>query len=255
VRKPLDLGAASSLIAAGVVLGLCTIALAYLLPRLPLLGRHIDPRQYAAGAQVAFRFNSFIGLALIDRLAGPSGMQLLAILMGVCIPLLNIAAVWPMARQAGTPVGSALVRNPLIIATVGGLLANVAGFAIPSWLDPAVSRIGGASLALGLMTAGAGLQFGSLAHSKALATSVLVIKHLASPLLALALAYLFRLDPAQTQIFLCFSALPTAPTAYVLATRMGYDGTFVAALITLSTLLGAASLSLALGLTGLMGTP
>lgn len=255
VRKPLDLGAASSLIAAGVVLGLCTIALAYLLPRLPLLGRYIDPRQYAAGAQVAFRFNSFIGLALIDRLAGPSGMQLLAILMGVCIPLLNIAAVWPMARQAGTPVGSALVRNPLIIATVGGLIANVAGFAIPSWLDPAVSRIGGASLALGLMTAGAGLQFGSLAHSKSLATSVLVIKHLASPLLALALAHLFRLDPAQTQIFLCFSALPTAPTAYVLATRMGYDGTFVAALITLSTLLGAASLSLALGLTGLMGTP
>jgi hypothetical protein len=249
VRKPLDLGAASSLIAAGVVLGLCTIALAYLLPRLPLLGRHIDLRQYAAGAQVAFRFNSFIGLALIDRLAGPSGMQLLAILMGVSIPLLNIAAVWPMARQAGTPVGSALVRNPLIIATVGGLLANVAGFAIPSWLDPAVSRIGGASLALGLMTAGAGLQLGSLAHSKALTTSLLVIKHLASPLLALGLAHLFRLDAAQTQIFLCFSALPTAPTAYVLATRMGYDGAFVAALITLSTLLGAASLSLVLGLT------
>jgi predicted permease len=255
VRKPLDLGAASSLIAAGVVLGLCTIALAYLLPRLPLLGRHIDPRQYAAGAQVAFRFNSFIGLALVDRLAGPSGMQLLAILMGISIPLINVAAVWPMARQSGTPLGSALVRNPLIIATLGGLLANVAGFTIPSWLDPAVSRIGAASLALGLMTAGAGLQFGSLAHSKALATSVLVIKHLASPLLALALAHLFRLDPAQTRIFLCFSALPTAPTAYVLATRMGYDGTFVAALITLSTMLGAASLPLALGLTGLMGTP
>lgn len=255
VRKPLDLGAASSLIAAGVVLGLCTIALAYLLPRLPLLGRHIDPRQYAAGAQVAFRFNSFIGLALVDRLAGPSGMQLLAILMGISIPLINVAAVWPMAHQSGTPLGSALVRNPLIIATLGGLLANVAGFTIPSWLDPAVSRIGAASLALGLMTAGAGLQFGSLAHSKALATSVLVIKHLASPLLALALAHLFRLDPAQTRIFLCFSALPTAPTAYVLATRMGYDGTFVAALITLSTMLGAASLPLALGLTGLMGTP
>jgi predicted permease len=99
------------------------------------------------------------------------------------------------------------------------------------------------------MTAGAGLQLGSLAHSKALSTSLLTIKHLASPLLALGLAHLFRLDPAQTQIFLCFSALPTAPTAYVLATRMGYDGAFVAALITLSTLLGAASLSLVLGLT------
>lgn len=255
VRKPLDLGAASSLIAAGVVLGVCCIAMAYVLPRLPLLGRHMDPRQHAGGAQVAFRFNSFIGLALVDRLAGPSGMQLLAILMGICIPLFNIAAVWPMARQAGTHFGSAVVRNPLIISTVAGLVANVAGFTIPSWLDPTLSRIGGASLALGLMTAGAGLQLGSLAHSKALATSLLAIKHLASPLLALGLARLFQLDLAQTQIFLCLAALPTAPTAYVLATRMGYDGAFVAALVTLSTLLGAASLSLALGLAGLSATP
>jgi hypothetical protein len=36
---------------------------------------------------------------------------------------------------------------------------------------------------------------------------------------------------------------------------MGYDGAFVAALVTLSTLLGAASLSMALGLAGLSATP
>jgi predicted permease len=54
------------------------------------------------------------------------------------------------------------------------------------------------------------------------------------------------LNPLQTQIFLAFSALPTASSAYVLASRMGYDGTFVAALVTLSTLLGMLSLPFAL---------
>ena len=58
-----------------------------------------------------------------------------------------------------------LVRNPLILATGGGLLANLAGVHIPPWLEPTVTRIGGASLALGLMAAGAGMQLGlSLIH-------------------------------------------------------------------------------------------
>ena len=40
----------------------------------------------------------------------------------------------------------------------------------------------------------------------------------------------------------------TASSAYVLAARMGYDGPYVAGLVTLSTLLGMASLPFALGL-------
>ena len=49
-------------------------------------------------------------------------------------------------------------------------------------------------------------------------------------------------------MLLAFSALPTASSCYVLAARMGYDGAFVAGLVTLSTVLGVASLWLALGL-------
>ncbi len=247
VRQPLDLASASPLIVASVGLAAAGIALSYSVPWLPVIGRHIDRRDHAAGAQVAFRFNSFIGLAVVDRLAGPAAVQMLAILMGLCIPMFNTAAVWPMARQSGTHFGSAVVRNPLIIATVAGLIANLAGLTIPAWLEPTVSRIGAASIALGLMSAGAGLQLGSLANSKALATSLLAIKHLMMPLVAFLLARLLRLDPVQTAAFLCFAALPTASTAYVLAARMGYNGAFVAALVTLSTLLAALSIPFALG--------
>lgn len=247
VRQPLDLGSASTLIASGVMLALSGIALAYVLPHLPGLGRHIDRRDHAAGAQVAFRFNSFIGLAVMERLAGPQAVQLLAVLMGFCIPLFNTAAVWPMARESGAHFGAALVRNPLIVATVSGLLANLAGLSIPSWLEPTASRIGASSIALGLMTAGAGLQLSSLAQGRSLAVSLLAIKHLVLPLLAFLLARVMRLDPLQTSTFLCFSALPTASSGYVLASRMGYNGAFVAALVTLSTLLAALSLPFALG--------
>ena len=247
VKSPLDIGAASGLIGAGWALGLTGIALAYSLPFWPWLGRHVPARDHAASTQVAFRFNSFIGLALAERMAGPQGLLLIAVLIGVCVPLFNVAAVWPMARQGQQGFVRALLRNPLFIGTAAGLAANLLGLRIPDWLEPTISRMGGASLALGLMAAGAGMQFGALGRAKALAVALLAIRHLLLPLAALGLARLFGLDPVQTTVLLAFSALPTASSAYVLAARMGYDGAYVAALVTLSTLLGMLSLPFALG--------
>lgn len=250
VKSPLDLSAASSLVGAAVSLAVCAIALSYSLPRWPWLGQRFDVRLHAASAQVAFRFNSFILLALADRVAGPQGLLLVAVIIGVCVPIFNIGAVWPMARHANRGFARELIRNPLIVATASGLAANLLGFSMPIWLEPTVNRIGQASLALGLMAAGAGMQFGSMATAKALAVAVLTIKHVAVPVMAFALARLFRLDPLQTTVLLTFSAVPTASSCYVLAARMGYNGPYVAGLVTLSTLLGMASLPFALGVLG-----
>jgi malonate transporter len=248
VKSPLDLQAASSLMGAGLTLGLCAIALAYSLPHWPWLGRHLDARLHAATAQVGFRFNSFIALALAEKVGGPSGPLMVAMLIGVCVPLFNVAAVWPMVRHAQRGFLRELVRNPLIIATGSGLIANLLGFSLPLWLEPSVNRIGQASLALGLLAAGAGMQLGSLNQGKWLGALALGVKHLAMPLMAWGLAHLFQLDDRQTTVLLLFSAMPTASSCYVLAARMGYNGPYVAGLVTLSTLLGMVSLPMALGL-------
>ncbi len=247
VKSPLNLGATSSLIAAGWAMGLTGIALAYALPYLPGLRARIDTRQHAAAAQVAFRFNSFIGLALAERLGGAQGLLLIAVLIGVCVPLFNVAAVWPMARHAKRGFVKELIRNPLILATAAGLLANLLGFVMPVWLEPTVTRVGAASLALGLMAAGAGLELSALARGKTLGVAVLSIRHFILPLVAWALSRTLGLSDLQTTILLAFSALPTASSCYVLAARMGYDSAPVAGLVTVSTLLGMVSLPFALG--------
>lgn len=251
VKSPLDLSATSGLIMGGLTLAASGIALTYVLPYLPWLGARLDRREHAACAQIGFRFNSFIALAMAERLAGPEGLLLIAVLIGVCVPFFNMAAIWPMARHSQTNFGRELLRNPFIIATVSGLLANLLGFHIPNWLEPSVSRIGAGSLALGLMAAGAGMRLGSMKEAKALSVAVLLIKHMLLPLVALFLSHALGLSKAQTLVLLAFSALPTAPTAYVLAARMGYNGPLVAGLVTLSTLLGLLSLPFAIALSTL----
>jgi malonate transporter and related proteins len=247
VRAPIDFGAMSSLIAAALSLVSAAILLTYVVG----LWQAINKTDFVSSAQIAFRFNSFIALAMAERLASREGVLMMAVIIGVCVPLSNIGAIWPMAKNSGVGLGKALIRNPLVIATAGGLLANLIGFEVPSWAEITVTRIGQASLALGLLAAGAGMQLSNIfdsASKRWMSASVLTMRHVVMPLMALAMIKIFHLQPEQATVLLVYSALPTASSCYVLAAKMGYDGAFVAALVTLSTALGALSLPFALEL-------
>ena len=240
LKSPLQPGATLGLAAAGLMMTACGVMLAYALRLLP----GVDARLHASGAQTAFRFNSFIALALAERLGGPQGLAWTALLIALCVPLCNVAAVWPLARHGGHGYLREIVRNPLILATVAGLLANLAGLQFPEAAAAALQRIGLAALPLGLMAVGAGLKLGGLKAAPGLAAALLSIRHALLPLLAIGLCLALALPSAQSLIVVAFAALPTAPSAYVLAVRMGGQGDFVAGLVTVSTLLCAISLPL-----------
>ena len=53
-------------------------------------------------------------------------------------------------------------------------------------------------------------------------------------------------------IVVLFASMPTAASAYVLAARMGGDGSFVAGLVTVSTVLGMVSIPVWLAVLGIL---
>ncbi len=231
----------------GLIITLCAVVCAvFLLPKLPILRGYINPTSHAGGAQTAYRFNSFIALSLSERLAGAQGLFLMAMLIAVCVPVVNVFAVWPMAKQSNRHFLMELRQNPLIVTTVLALCVNMLGFEIPQLIAPTLSRMGASSIVLGLMAAGAGLKLQYLSVDKVLSVSLLFIRHVLSPLLCLLLLHFVKLSTTETQILITFTALPTASSCYVLASRMGYNGPYVAGLVTLSVLLGMLSLPLAL---------
>jgi malonate transporter and related proteins len=240
LKSPLQPAQTLSLAAAAV----CTVAVGVLIAF--AIGRWpgVDARLHASGAQTAFRFNSFIGLALSERLGGPQGLAWMALCIALCVPLCNVAAVWPLARHGGHSYGRELLRNPLILSTVAGLIANLAGLKFPEAVATTLQRIGLAALPLGLMATGAGLQFGRLMSAPGLAAALMTVRHAVLPALAIGLTAALALPPEQRLIIVLFAALPTASSAYVLAARMGGDGAYVAGLVTLSTLLGMLSVPL-----------
>lgn len=242
LRNPIDPAQVLPLAGSGVAVVLLGIAAALALGR----WRGVDGHLHASGAQTAFRFNSYVALALGERLGGTQGVAWMALLIALCVPLVNVAAVWSLARQGGQGTGRELLRNPLIIATVAGLTGNLLGLRLPELAATTLSRLGSAALPLGLMAVGAGLQVGALRESPRLAAALMAIRHAMLPLAGIALAVGLNLPPAQQAVVVGFAALPTASSTYVLATRMGGHGGFVAGLVTVSTLLAMVGLPLAL---------
>ncbi len=238
VRNPLNPGDAAALAAGGLATVGLGIALAYALKRWP----GVDATLHASGAQVAFRFNSYVALAMAERLGGAAGVAQMAVLVAVCVPLCNAGAVLPLARHGGHHLGRELMRNPLILSTLGGLLANLAGLQFPDAVGTVLQRIGQAALPLGLMAVGAGLQLGGLTASPTLAAALLTIRHALLPAFALVFGLWLGLPALQLTVLVAFAAMPTASSCYVLAVRMGGNGPFVAGLVTVSTLLGMLTL-------------
>ncbi|MFZ6656852.1 AEC family transporter [Undibacterium sp. TJN19] len=203
--------------------------------------RSSPPRMFESGVQTAFRFNSYIALALASRLAGEQGTALMALLIGFLVPLCNMAAVYALAHNSGRLMKE-IASNPLVVGTATGVLFSVFQIEIPEGIAATLSRLGNASIALGLLAVGAGVKLSGLNEAKGMASYFLSVKLLALPVIALLLGQWLALPPLQLQIAVIFCALPTASSAYVLAARMGGNGPFVAFLISASTVLSVLTL-------------
>nr|WP_272891949.1 AEC family transporter [Stutzerimonas stutzeri] len=207
--------------------------------------------RFGAVAQGALRFNTYLGLAAVGSLFGKEGLALAALMLALMVPTVNVMSVWALTAERGVNVRSLLlpiIKNPLILACLAGALVNLAGLGLPGGTDRLLSLLAAASLPLGLLCVGAALKPQELSGEIPALGWNSATRLLAVPLLAYGVALALGLPDMETSILVLFFALPTAPTAYVLTRQLGGDSHLMAGIITLQTLLAAASLPLVLTL-------
>ncbi len=238
-RSSVDVGAMGPLLA----VGLLTMAGGLLLG---LAGRRLiglDAIAFASRLQCAYRFNTYIGIAVAGKLAGAAGVATMGALCGAMVPFANMAAVAMLARHGQGRLGRELARNPLILATLAGLAFNFSGARLPAPLFPFLQRLADAAVTLGLLAVGAALRAGAREGGRLGTVYLCAVKLVALPALAWGLARWFGLAGVAFEMAVVFAALPTASSAYILAMRMGGDGAGVARLISATTVAAAATLT------------
>jgi len=235
----------------GAAVGFTVAGMLLALPARRLFG--LEERLAASCYQCAFRFNTYVGLAVAGSLYGANGLALAALVMGVMIPIVNVAAVTMLAAGSSLGVGRELVRNPLLLSTLAGFLWNAVGLSLPGFADLTMNLLAQTALPAGLLTVGAALRLQRGQGPFAAHAYWLAIKLLALPALAWGLARMLGLGSLETATLVLAASLPTASSAYILAVRMGGTGDAVATQITVGTLLSMLTLPAWIAWLGMAG--
>ncbi|AOJ82702.1 transporter [Burkholderia savannae] len=207
---------------------------------------------FSSVIQGALRPNTYVGVAAAAAMYGSIGLTLTSISIAIAIPLLNVASIVILMHygSGGTPsfkqVGNALVKNPVIVAVLLGALFNLSGLALPGTLASLLSILGSASLPLGLLAVGAGLDMKAAKAASGPVLQSSFIKLLLVPLVTLWIGVSLGIKGPALTIIVLFNSLPCTPSAYIMAKLLGGDHRLAAGIITVQTALAAFTMPLVL---------
>ncbi len=213
-----------------------------------------DGVTHASAFHCGFRFNTYIGFAIVSRLYGQEGLALMSLLIAFWVPISNSIAVAALAsavakKEQTVNEGGALMKtlksiftNPLIIATSAGLVVNISGLAMPEVVMHFFKSLGNASLAMGLLCIGAGLKIQGLVSQWPLITGNTIERLFVLPAFALVMCLVFGLPTVAAGALMCFAMLPTAQSCYVMTAAMRGDAPLVAGITTAHTLTAIVSI-------------
>lgn len=153
-------------------------------------------------------------------------------------------ATWWLGRNAKVWL---LLREPVIIAGIAGVLVSMSGIALwPPFLS-AIKIIADVSTGLMLFALGVRLNTAPFAQWR-----IGTVGAVATPLTGMLIAYLFclafGLSDRETDILLIFGALPPAVLNFMFAERYAQEPEKVASIVILGNLVALFSISLALAL-------
>ncbi|MBR9805876.1 MAG: AEC family transporter [Alphaproteobacteria bacterium] len=189
------------------------------------------------------RWNTMIGLSIGSLLFGEQGLALVTIAAAVMIPTANIISVYALISHAENPHGPkpnpfvALIRNPIVIACILGLVLAAASISLPRLLDDSLRILGDAALALGLLAAGAGVDLSALRRAGPRTFGWSLVRLLGLPALAVGFCILLGVTGMPLVVALICAATPTATSSYILAKELGGDAPLAANLIAVETVL------------------
>lgn len=203
--------------------------------------------------QGGVRYNSYVFIALAQSLFGSEGVAVAGVFVAYMIVLTNVMSVLVMnhygngGKKSFRGMASALAKNPLIVGALVGLAFNAAGVQITGAVRQFMTYLGNAATPLSLMSVGAGLVLTMHSRRTAATAYSVGLKLLLMPLCTVALLRALGASGTPANIALLYASVPCAGNAYILSRQMGGDSEAMASIITWTTLLSAATITLIVG--------
>lgn len=187
--------------------------------------------------QAMFRSNfALFGLPVALSLCGTEKVGPTSILVGFTVPVFNILAVVALESfRGGKPSVKKMLKgiatNPLIIASVTGIVFNLLDITLPSAVQKSVTDLGGVATPLSLVALGGSFTVSKVKEYRKQLTIGVLGRLVFSPLLMVTIGILLGFRNELLIPLLIMSGAPTAVSSFPMAQQMGGDGDLAAGLV------------------------
>lgn len=187
--------------------------------------------------QAIFRSNyALFGLPVAISLCGVEKAGPASLMVGIIVPVYNVLAVVTLEAFRGGKLNpwrtvKGIATNPLIIASLVGIVLNLLNIRIPETVHDCIMSLGSVATPLSLVALGGQFQFSSIRGFRRQLTISLLGKLVFSPLLMVTLGILFGFRNEMLVPILVMSGAPTAVSSFPMAQQMGGDGDLAAAVV------------------------
>jgi len=228
----------------------------YLLSLLTIYVFKIQAFQAGAFSQSCYRFNTYVGMAVIYSVMGEHGVAQFGILIAIIIPIINVLAVstllWFSIQPAswtahGRTLIASILKNPLILGCLAGAAYARWVKVFPTFVESTFDLAASVTLPLALLSIGGGLKMEKVKRHMNLALMSAALKLSILPILGYTIMTWLRVVDHLIALGMIFFALPTSTAVYVLSSQLNSDTEFASAVVVLSTALSFLSLSFVLG--------
>ena len=194
--------------------------------------------------QGIFRSNYVIfGVAVVQNMYGVKSTTTAAILSAILVPMYNFLAVVALSifgekRETDwKKIILDIVKNPLIISSVLGIIFSLLGIRLPTAVDSTVQDLAKLSTPIAFMILGGDLDFSKVRGNLKVASVVLTIKLVILPLIMIPMIVMMGYRDADLLSGLLAYQTPVAVSSYIMAQQAGADGQLAGQLVVFSSVL------------------
>lgn len=235
-----------------VIAYLCASLSVYVLATLVAMFRKLSIAEAAVEAQVAVIGNvGFLGIPMLVLLLGEAAIGPVMLVLAVDLIFFGSLIVILITGSrdgrihAGIlrTVGLGLIRNPMIVSIILGLMWSASEMPIPAPMNEFLAILGGAATPGALFAIGASLASKS-AERMSVAIWLTTCKLALHPAaVAIAALLVFQIDPYAAGVMIAAAALPVAGNVFMLAQHYGVAPARVSAAILISTAISVLTVS------------
>lgn len=224
-----------ALFVVGAALGMVAVSFA-----VTLLAEKM-PERRGVMIQAAFRSNFvLLGLPIAAELLPGSNFGITALMIAIVVPIYNMMSVVVLEYfRGGKPrageVLLAVVKNPLILGSVAGLLVQALHITLPEVLVSFSGKMNSAATPLILLLLGASFETREIARYKKELLVCVGLRLVVFPGAILTLAAALGLRDIEFVTVLAMTAAPTAVNSFNMAQQLGGDSQLAGSAVVVST--------------------